>query len=59
MSEEERPLTTRTDGSLRGADGVYIADASTFPHLPAKGLTFTAMANAERVGEAVAKSLDQ
>ncbi len=59
MSEEERPLTTRTDGSLRGTEGVYIADASTFPHLPAKGLTFTAMANAERIGEAVASRLNQ
>lgn len=54
MSCEEKPLTTRADGSLRDIDGVYIADGSVFPNLPAKGLTFTCMANANRVGEMVA-----
>lgn len=51
------PLTTCPDGSLRGAPGVYIADGSVLPHLPAKGLTFTVMANANRVGEGVCELL--
>jgi choline dehydrogenase-like flavoprotein len=49
MTTEERPLTTRPDGLLRGTQGVYVADGSAFPSLPSKGLTFTLMANARRV----------
>jgi choline dehydrogenase-like flavoprotein len=36
----------RPDGKLHGAKRVYVADGSGFNYLPAKGLTFTIMANA-------------
>jgi choline dehydrogenase-like flavoprotein len=52
MSAEDRPWTTRPDGSSRDFRGLFIADASTFPFLPAKNLTFTLMANAVRMAEA-------
>ena len=55
MSENSAPLTTRPDGSLRGADDVFVVDGSVFPTLPAKGLTYTCMANANRVGEGIAE----
>ncbi len=43
-------LTTDKHGRLRRARNVYIADGSVFPSLPSKGLTFTMMANADRIG---------
>lgn len=49
-------LTTTLYGELRAAPGVYLADGSAFPDLPAKGLTFTLMANAHRIGSALAKA---
>ena len=36
---------------------VYLADGSVFPWLPAKGLTFTLMACADRVGSRLASRL--
>lgn len=54
MSNDERPLTTSPEGLLRGTRHVYIADGSVFPYLPAKGLTFTMMANADRIGALLA-----
>ena len=53
MTREERGMTTEPGGRLRGTRGVYIADGAAFPDLPAKGLTFTLMANARRVGSGV------
>lgn len=50
MTNQERPLTTRPSGQLRDAPGVYLADGSTFPDLPAQALTYTLMANANRIG---------
>jgi hypothetical protein len=50
MAKDDHPLTTRPSGQLREAPSVYLADGSVFPDLPAKGLTFTLMANANRVG---------
>ncbi len=50
MSVEERELTTTPEGRLRGTRSVYVADGAVFPRLPSKGLTFTLMANAQRVG---------
>ncbi len=50
MSAREQELTTDLDGRLRGTTRVYLADGSVFPSLPSKGLTFTMMANANRVG---------
>jgi len=56
MSTRDEPLTTDRDGRLRGAKRVYIVDGSVFPSLPSKGLTFTMMANANRIGTAIARS---
>ena len=57
MTTAEREWTTTPDCRLRGTRSVYIADGSTFPSLPAKPLTLTLMANAERVGDAVAREI--
>lgn len=43
------PFTLRSDGKLNGARNVFVADGSGFRHLPAKGLTFSLMANAHLV----------
>jgi choline dehydrogenase-like flavoprotein len=58
MTREERELTVTPHGRLRGARSVYCADGSGFPSLPAKALTLTLMANAERVGTRVCEELD-
>lgn len=52
---EADSLTTTLAGELRAAPGVFIADGATFPDLPAKGLTFTLMANAHRIGTALSR----
>ncbi|MDK2973184.1 MAG: hypothetical protein PWP23_2939 [Candidatus Sumerlaeota bacterium] len=57
MCERGGAATCTPEGLLRATKSVFLADGSTFPHLPAKGLTFTLMANADRVGGAVARSL--
>jgi choline dehydrogenase-like flavoprotein len=57
MSRRVDPFTTAPDGVLRGTRRVVIADGAAFPDLPAKGLTFTLMANAERVAMALAHRL--
>jgi hypothetical protein len=49
FSGDEKPLTTSYDGLLHGTKSVWIADGSSFRFLPAKGISFTLMANAERV----------
>jgi choline dehydrogenase-like flavoprotein len=49
FSDEEKSLTTSIDGRLHGTRSVFIADGSSFRFLPAKGISFTLMANAERV----------
>lgn len=48
---------TDRNGLLFGSRRVHVADAATFPRLPAKNLTFTIMANAIRIGEAVRREL--
>ena len=58
-ADEDRPLTCTPEGRLRGTRSVYLADASPWRYLPAKGLTLTLMANARRVGEFVAESVRQ
>jgi choline dehydrogenase-like flavoprotein len=57
MTTRDEPLTTDVDGRLRGTRAVYVADGAVFPRLPSKGLTFTMMANANRVGERVRRAL--
>ncbi|MEQ1858056.1 MAG: GMC oxidoreductase, partial [Longimicrobiales bacterium] len=51
MTREERPYTTRPDGSSRDFEGLHIVDGATFPFLPAKNITFTLMANAVRIAQ--------
>lgn len=48
---------THPSGRLEGTQRVYIADAATFPSLPAKNHTFTLMANALRISRHVRSSL--
>jgi choline dehydrogenase-like flavoprotein len=55
-SSSDRYSTDRA-GLLRGTTRVYIADAATFPSLPAKNHTFTLMANAMRIATEVGRSL--
>lgn len=57
MSRDEKELTVDTHGRLRNTHSVYIVDGSVFPYLPAKGLTFTMMANADRIATLLAKEL--
>jgi choline dehydrogenase-like flavoprotein len=57
MSAGGEELTTDRDGRLARTRGVYVADGSVFPSLPSKGLTFTMMANADRVGTRLARTL--
>jgi hypothetical protein len=49
MSVEEKDYTLDRDGRLHGTKMVFVADGSGFRYLPAKGLTFSLMANAHRV----------
>lgn len=48
IEESARP-TTDSVGRCRDFENLYFADATTFPSLPAKNLTFTLMANAARI----------
>jgi choline dehydrogenase-like flavoprotein len=57
MAAEERELTVTPGCRLRGTRSVYLADGSVLPYLPAKALTFTLMANADRVGLRVLEDL--
>jgi hypothetical protein len=49
FSAEDRPGTTHPTGRLNGTRNVFIADGSGFNYLPAKGITFSLMANAHAV----------
>jgi len=53
----ERELTCAPDGRLRGTRAVWVADGAALPWLPAKGLTLTLMANADRVGSLLGAEL--
>lgn len=57
MRPDGGDLTCDTEGRLRPCRHVYLADGSVFPWLPAKGLTFTLMACADRVGARLAERL--
>lgn len=46
FSGTEKPYHTDPSGKLYGTRAVYIADSSAFQFLPARGLTFTILANA-------------
>jgi len=53
MSRQKRPYTTSAYCQSHDFDNLFLADGATFPFLPAKNITFTLMANAARVAEAV------
>ena len=55
MRRAPHELETDVDGRLAGTRAVHLIDGSTFPYLPAKGLTFTIMANANRIADLVAR----
>jgi choline dehydrogenase-like flavoprotein len=57
FSDEVRPLGCEAGGRLHGTRSVYLVDGSTWKFLPAKGLTFTLMANARRIAERVTREL--
>lgn len=46
--------STSPDGEVREAPGLFIADGSVIPSLPAKHHTFSMMANADRIGRGLA-----
>lgn len=48
---------TNPDYRLEGTRNVYVGDSSSWNFLPAKGLSFTLMANALRAARSVARSL--
>jgi choline dehydrogenase-like flavoprotein len=48
---------TSADGEVKGLPGLYVADGSVLPTLSAKSHTLTVMANATRIGTAVAARL--
>lgn len=54
MSDRPGPLNTTPDGGITGLPGVFAADSSVFPSLPARGVTFTMMANAHRIASRLA-----
>jgi glyoxylase-like metal-dependent hydrolase (beta-lactamase superfamily II) len=49
VSSKEKAYTLSEDGTLHGTKRIFVADGSGFKYLPAKGLTFSLMANAHRV----------
>jgi hypothetical protein len=55
FSETPEPFTLDHTGKLHGAKNVYVADSSGFKYLPARGLTFSLMANAHLVAQNILK----
>jgi choline dehydrogenase-like flavoprotein len=53
MTREAAPWTTTAEGRSREFENLWLADGTTFPFLPAKNLTFTLMANASRIADAM------
>ncbi|HUO50637.1 MAG TPA: FAD-dependent oxidoreductase [Candidatus Paceibacterota bacterium] len=50
-------IKTSASGEIENFPNVFVADSASWHALPAKPLALTLMANARRVGEAVAKSI--
>lgn len=57
IGEGTARFETRADGRLHAARRVYVGDSAGFRYLPAKGLTFSIMANAVRVADHVVADL--
>jgi hypothetical protein len=49
FSTDDRPYSIALNGKVQGTKRVFVADGSAFRYLPAKGLTFSLMANAHRI----------
>ncbi len=56
FNNKGKPFTLAHNGRLNGAKNVFVADGSGFSYLPAKGLTFSLMANAHNVAKNVLKN---
>jgi hypothetical protein len=56
FSESGELFSVYPDGKLAGTKNVFVADGSGFNYLPAKGLTFTLMANAYNVAKNALKN---
>jgi choline dehydrogenase-like flavoprotein len=56
FSDTEKPYHLDHTGKLYGTRNVYVADSSGFQFLPARGLTFTILANAHITAENVLRS---
>jgi len=50
------PLACSRDGELIGQPGLFVADGAALSALPSKHCTLTIMANADRIGQALATS---
>jgi choline dehydrogenase-like flavoprotein len=55
MRASPGPGETDRFGELHGAPGLHAVDLSIFPAMPAKHHTLTMMANADRIGQAIAE----
>ncbi len=56
FSDNGEKFSIHPNGKLAGTKNVFVADGSGFNYLPAKGLTFTLMANAYNVAKNVLKN---
>ncbi len=54
MGDDPRSSVCDASGALHEVEGVYVADASTFPTFPGFNPTNTIMANARRIAHAIA-----
>lgn len=57
MQRARQPFTCDPDCRSHDFRNLYFADGASFPYLPAKNLTFTLMANAVRVAQALHRDL--
>lgn len=57
MRHHPRLLETHVNGLVEGSRALYATDAATFPVLPSQNLTYTAMANAHRIGTEYAMAM--
>lgn len=56
FGDDEKPLTLSRAGRLHGTRKVFVADGSGLTFLPAKGVTFSLMANAHRIAKRLVES---
>jgi len=56
FNDEQKQFSVSHSGKLNGTKNVFVADGSGFKYLPAKGLTFSLMANAHIVAKNVLKN---